>query len=106
MDGVLPMRPPIQALRRFTDQDLPTKVELRVDYLSNVRERFETLEAALMITVDLPSEPSLEVRALPPLEMLLVAHKDHPLHQEPAPLRRSAFASHVQVLVTPSAGKI
>lgn len=105
MDGVLPMRPPIKALRRFTDQDLPTKVELRVDYLSMVRERFETLEAALMITVDLPSEPTLEVRALPPLELLLVAHKDHPLHHEPTPLRRSAFAPHVQVLVTPSAGK-
>ena len=105
MDGVLPMRPPIKALRRFTAQDLPTKVELRVDYLAMVRERFDKLEAALMITVDLPSEPMLEVRALQPLEMLLVAHAEHPLHDEAAPLRRSAFASHVQVLVTPSAGK-
>ena len=105
MDGVLPMRPPIKALRRFTAQDLPTKVELRVDYLAMVRERFDKLDAALMITVDLPSEPALEVRPLPPLEMLLVAHHEHPLHQESAPLRRGAFAPHVQVLVTPSAGK-
>ena len=38
MDGVLPMMPVIHALNRFTRRDLPTTVDLRVAYLSTVRQ--------------------------------------------------------------------
>ena len=104
MDGVLPMKPMIHALNRFTRQDLPTTVDLRVAYLSRVRERFDEEEFDIMLTVDQTSDPKLTVRPMPNMEMLLLAHSDHPILQTEKALRREDFSNHVELLVSPAAG--
>lgn len=105
VDGVLPMLPAIQALKRFVNEGLPTKVRLQTDYLAGVRERFDADEQALMLTVDQPSDKNLVVQPLSPMEMLLLARQDHPLHHMKKALSREDFHPFVELLVSPSAGK-
>ena len=104
MDGVLPMMPVIHALNRFTRRDLPTTVDLRVAYLSTVRQRFDEEEFDLMLTVDQTSDSKLTVRPMPTLDMVLLAHREHPLACVNEPLRREDFSEHVELLVSPAAG--
>jgi molybdate transport repressor ModE-like protein len=105
VDGVLPMLPAIRSLKRFIQEGLPTKVSLQTDYLAGVRERFDSDKHAMMLTVDQPSEKNLIVQPLGPIEMLLLAHREHGLHQLKKPLAREDFQPFVELLVSPSAGK-
>jgi DNA-binding transcriptional LysR family regulator len=104
MDGVLPLPPVMRALRRFTRKGLPTQARVMIEYLSGVGRRFEREEAQIMLALDFLGDPQLQSKRLPPVEMLLLAHKAHPLHALKKPLDRRALSQHVEVSVTDSGG--
>ena len=105
LDGVLPMQPAMRALKRFTAEDLPTTVELRVEYLGRVRGRFEGDGADLMLTVDQLSDSSLVIQPMTPMEMVLVVHREHPLASGESAWRRTDFHSYVELLVAPASAR-
>ncbi len=105
LDGVLPMQPAMRALKRFTAEDLPTTVELRVEYLGAVRARFEADGADLMLTVDQVSDASLVIQPMAAMEMVLVVHRSHPLAAHRGSCRRADFHSYVELLVAPASAR-
>lgn len=100
-DGVLPMPPLMRALRRFGEKNLPTRVSLAIEYLGGVRERFEREEADFMMALDFAGDERHIAEPLPPIEMLLVARKDHPVHAA-GRASRADLAAHVELTVTDS----
>lgn len=101
-DGVISLEPAMRVLKRFNARELPTTVELRLDYLGGVQKRFETTGADLMLTVDAISEPSFVVRPLSPVEMVLATHREHPLARAKGPLGRHDFHKAVELLIAPA----
>ena len=72
-----------------------------VEYLNGVNDRFEETEASLMLVLAYEGDQELSAIPLPPVEMYLVAHKDHPLNQAKA-LNRDDLAEHVELVVADS----
>lgn len=101
IDGVLPLAPLMRALQRFTARGLPTKMRLMVEYLSGVGHRFEREDAQLMLAADPKPSPRLTMRPLPPVEMILLAHADHPVHAR-GEVDRDVLASFVELIVADS----
>jgi DNA-binding transcriptional LysR family regulator len=103
LDGVLPLEPLMSALRRFHELDTPTRVELKVEFLLGVHERFETDDADLLLSLGLEGDrPSLAWRTLPDLELILVAAHGHPLVTRSRRWSRADLATHVEVSVADS----
>lgn len=102
VDGVLPMGPILRAVRRLTDQGAPTHVRVQVEYLTGVHHVFHQGDADLMLALDVRETPGLRLRPLPPVELWLLAHRDHPLHHLGRPVLRSDLEEHVELVVADS----
>jgi DNA-binding transcriptional LysR family regulator len=100
-DGALPMPPLMRALRRLVSRGLPTKVQLVIEYLGGVRERFDRERADLMMVLDFAGDEQHIADSLAPLELLLVAKRGHPLLGLPR-VTRSDLAEHVELVVADS----
>jgi DNA-binding transcriptional LysR family regulator len=103
VDGILPLPPIMEALRTLSDEGLPTRVRLMVEYLGGVRERFEGKGADLMLVLDHEADDSLEAVALAPVETYLVAHREHPVVGAGRPIDRAELREHVELVVADSA---
>lgn len=101
-DGILPQPPIMRALRRFGERGLPTQVRVLVEYLSGVPRRFEEERADLMLVLDHRRDPRLAAKRLDPVEMVLVAHRAHPIHARKRPHDRRLLAEYVEVSVADS----
>lgn len=82
IDGALPMDPVMKTLKIMTERDIPTKIKLKVEFLSGVQQRFIKDEADLMMVKDFVASPGLISEALPQIENILVVSPEHPLSQE------------------------
>ena len=102
LDGIVPMTPLIQAMRRFSGLGLPTRIQIRVEYLSGVRQRFHDDNADLMLAVDATQERGLVTHPLPPIRMFLLVHRDHPLRKLGRAVTREDLAQHVELIVNDS----
>ena len=103
LDGVLPQEPLMAAVRRFTHDAPTTRIELKVEFLLGVHERFEADEADLMLSLGVEGDrPELRVEPLPALEVLLVAAPDHPLTDQSTRKTREDLARHVELTVSDS----
>lgn len=100
-DGSLPMRPLMRALRRLGERGLPTRVQLVIEYLGGVRERFEREGADLMMPLDFAGDERHIAEPLSPLELLLVARPGHPILAR-ARVTRAELAEHVELIVADS----
>mgnify|MGYP002631622275 CR=1 FL=1 len=105
LDGILPVPPVMRALRAFSDLGLPTRVHMMVEYLGGVVRKFEDLAADVMMVVDYEGDHELSAVPLPPVEVFLLAHRDHPLHQRDRTLDRDDLADHVELVVADSSHK-
>ncbi len=103
VDGSLPMPPIIDALRAFTERGPATRVRLDVEYQGGVAEVFLRDQADLMLVLEHDGDPAHEARPLPPFEMVLVAHRDHPLAQ--GPTTREALLEQVELVVKDSSSR-
>lgn len=102
VDGVLAMQPVLRAVRRLTEAGAPTRIRVRVEYLSGVHRCFFEEQADLALALDLREDPTLRLRPLPAVELLLLAHHAHPLLHLGRPVERADLAEHVELVVADS----
>ena len=81
IDGALPMEPVMRALKKMSDLDIPTRIQLKTEFLSGVQQSFERDGSDLMLVKELQSNPYLNIKPLPPITFVLLAAPDHPLAQ-------------------------
>jgi DNA-binding transcriptional LysR family regulator len=78
-DGIVPIDPLLHAVGRLVAEKVPTRIDVRAEFLAGVEAAFGELEADLMIAVLPPRAVSLVAIELPVLPASLVARADHPL---------------------------
>lgn len=98
IDGILPMRPITALLRALADEQVPTRVQLTVEFLGGVQDRFEADNADLMLVKDFTPGAHLLSRPLAPVPCVLVAAAGHPLAGAKG-LERSDLHAHVELSV-------
>ncbi|MDB2385957.1 LysR family transcriptional regulator [Shewanella sp.] len=79
VDGALPMEPIMRALKKMAEQEIPTKVQLNMEFLGGVQERFERDNADLMLVKDYRTGPLYQPQPLPEITSILVTAAEHPL---------------------------
>ncbi|MCG9696806.1 LysR family transcriptional regulator [Shewanella sp. Isolate11] len=79
VDGALPMEPIMRALKQMSLHNIPTKIQLNVEFLGGVQHRFERDSADLMLVKDYQSGPSYRAQSLPNINSILVVSREHPL---------------------------
>lgn len=78
-DGIVPIDPLLHAVGRLVGEHVPTRIDVRAEFLAGVEEAFERSAADLMIAVLPPRDRELSAVELRPLPVSLVARADHPL---------------------------
>ncbi|WP_034411527.1 LysR family transcriptional regulator [Derxia gummosa] len=78
-DGILPLDRVFSALKTLADERVPTRVQVKVEFLYGVQYRFEKERADLMIVKDYEPDPLLVAEPLPAIECVLCAAPDHAL---------------------------
>jgi hypothetical protein len=73
-----------------------------VEYLGGVMQVFQDGNVDAMVAIGLPAHPSLVIEALPPVEMLLVAHAEHAVAQFDGPVSVDDLSEHVELVVSDS----
>lgn len=79
IDGSLPMEPIMTALKRMAEHQIPTKIQLNMEFLGGVQHRFERDNADLMLVKDYRTGPYYHPQPLPAITSVLVASASHPL---------------------------
>ena len=82
IDGALPMEPIMKALKRMATHNIPTKIQLNMEFLSGVQDRFERDNADLMLVKDYRTGPNYRPQSLPNITSILVVAANHPLAVE------------------------
>lgn len=92
IDGILPMEPIMRALKVMADEAIPTRIQVKVEFLGGVQYRFEKDGADIMLVKDYRPDHTLTASPLAEIESMLVVSADHPLARlqgvEPAQLHR------------------
>jgi DNA-binding transcriptional LysR family regulator len=78
-DGIVPIEPLLRAVGQLVAEKIPTKIDVRAEFLSGVEDAFEQSRADLMIVLLPPRTRELTPIALAPFTASLVAHRHHPL---------------------------
>jgi len=101
IDGILPVVPIMRVLKRMTDLGVPTHMQLKVEFLGGVQDRFERDRADVMLVKDYARSDALVEHALPPVPCVLVAAADHPaaIESQEAPLSLAELQRHVELTV-------
>ncbi len=99
LDGILPIQPILQVLKRVADEAEPTRLQVKVEFLGGVQDRFEKDRADVMLVKDYTPSPSLIPHRLPEVEAVLVASREHPLARAEAPLELADLHRHVEITV-------
>lgn len=79
VDGILPMRPVMRVLKQMADEDIPTQIQVKVEFLGGVQFRFERERADIMLVNDFEPDDALLSSPLPEVTAVLVASPEHPL---------------------------
>ena len=102
IDGALPMEPIMTALKKLADHDIPTKIQLNVEFLGGVQHRFESDKADLMLVKDYRTGPELSPIALPDITNILVTSKHHVLAKQ-YQVTLTELQQHVELTIEDSA---
>ncbi|GLH74663.1 LysR family transcriptional regulator [Geothrix limicola] len=103
IDGILPLEPIMTALKRIADDQVPTRIQVKVEFLRGVQYRFDKEEADLMLVKDFQPSPSLCAIALPEVECVLCAASGHPLASGEVELKD--LRKHVELSVQDSSDR-
>jgi DNA-binding transcriptional LysR family regulator len=79
IDGIVPLDPTLAAVRMLTAERLPTRIQVSVEFLRGVQQRFQKDQADLMLVADYKSDPYLQEEALPDVTCILCVGRSHPL---------------------------
>jgi len=88
LDGILPLEPTFRALKTLADEGVPTRIQVKVEFLGGVQFRFEKDDADLMLVKDYAGRPNLQAFPLPEVECVLCVSREHALARR----RRVALA--------------
>ncbi len=99
IDGILPMEPIMRALRAMTEDGVPTHIQVKVEFLGGVQDRFEKDGADMMLVKDYARSDRLVEHALPEVEVVLVAAATHPLADEGRSLTLKDLHAHTELTV-------
>jgi len=99
IDGIFPMQPVMAALKRMADEGVPTSIQIKVEFLGGVQDRFEKDGADIMLVKDYVRSHALVEHALPDVEVVLVAAAGHPLVSGAGSLSLSDLQRHVELTV-------
>ena len=98
IDGILPLDPILDGLKTLAAEDVPTRIQVKVEFLSGVASRFEREQGDLMLLVDSDTRPLHEEEALPEMDCVLCAAASHPLaRKRPVPLAQ--LQQHIELSV-------
>ncbi|GAB3473864.1 LysR family transcriptional regulator [Azotobacter salinestris] len=78
-DGILSLDAVLSALKTLADEHVPTRVQVKIEFMFGVQYRFEKEQADLMIVKDYEPDRLLHAEPLPEIECVLCASSDHPL---------------------------
>lgn len=81
IDGSLPIGPVMRALKVMSEQDIPTLIQVKTEFLGGVQMRFEQDKSDMMLVKEYSPSPALHAQALPPTTVTLVVAREHPLAQ-------------------------
>jgi len=101
VDGILPLGPTFAALRRLGEERVPTRIQVKVEFLGGVQYRFDKDGADLMLVKDYVARPELSAKALPELECVLCAAPAHPLAAQ-ASVTLAQLHDHIELSVQDS----
>ena len=101
IDGLLPLEPTLRALKTLADERVPTRIQVKVEFLGGVQFRFEKDRADLMLVKDFAADPLLAAEALPDIECVLCVSPAHPLAGGRA-VSLDALHQHVELSVQDS----
>jgi len=79
IDGAMPMDPVMRTLKLMADRDVPTRVQMKIEFLDGVQACFEADEADIMIARDYRESPFHVIEPLRDIEFVLCVSSDHPL---------------------------
>ncbi|WP_338844443.1 LysR family transcriptional regulator [Massilia sp. W12] len=79
VDGILPLEKVLLALKALSAEGAPTKVQVKIEFLRGVQQRFEKENADMMIVKDFQQKPELHCRALDEIECILCVSPAHAL---------------------------
>lgn len=82
VDGILPMDPVLATLRSLVEDAVPTHIQVRVEFLGGVQDRFERDRADMMLVKDYSRSNGLEEHPLAEVAVVLAVSRSHPLAQE------------------------
>ncbi|MDT9000395.1 LysR family transcriptional regulator [Paucibacter sp. APW11] len=102
VDGILPLADTLRALKRLADEGVPTRVQLKIEFLGGVQYRFEKESADLMLAKEFSPGALLQARAQPEVECVLCVAADHPLAQLGRPAQLDDLHAHVELSVQDS----
>ncbi len=104
IDGILPIDPILGVLKNFADEAIPTRIQVKMEFLGGVQYRFNRDDADIMVVKDFEPNFGLRATALSPVEVVLVCSRDHPLAELDAdsPADRQILHEHVELTVQDS----
>jgi DNA-binding transcriptional LysR family regulator len=106
VDGILPLADTLQALKQLADEGVPTRVQLKIEFLGGVQHRFEKEQADLMLVKEYQPSALLQAQAKAEVECVLCVAPEHALAQLAAeagrPLRLEELQDHVELSVQDS----
>ncbi|CAM2065025.1 LysR family transcriptional regulator [Sulfidibacter corallicola] len=81
IDGILPMDPIMGILKMLAEEKVPTRIQMKVEYLGGVQARFDMEKADIMLTKGFENDGSLISAPMAAIVCVLVAAPEHPLAQ-------------------------
>lgn len=79
VDGILPLSPTLAAMKALAAANVPTRIQVKVEFLRGVQANFEKENGDLMLVADYAADPYLHEEALPAMDCVLCVGRSHPL---------------------------
>ena len=104
IDGILPIGPILGVLQEFVAETIPTRIQVKMEFLGGVQYRFEEDDADIMVVKDYDPGEHLRAMALMPVEVVLLCAREHPLASVTAdtPIDRPGLQEFVELTVQDS----
>lgn len=98
VDGILPLDPTLAAMKALAAARVPTRIQVKVEFLRGVQSSFEKENGDLMLVADYAASPYLHEEALPAMDCVLCAGRSHAL-AEAKRVSLAQLQEHVELSV-------
>ena len=101
IDGILPMDPIMNVLKTLTNDQIPTHIQIKVEFLGGVQYRFQKENADLMLVKEYKADTTLKAIPLPEVVCRLVVSPEHAMMRDVGPdgLTRQDLQQHIQLAI-------